>query len=70
MKKKEYKKIIHDIKAKIFPHTYNATDDNEVHEEYVMVIELQDLLEILGKYRKDYGNREQLIADAQEEAGN
>lgn len=53
MKKKEYKKIVHDIKAKTFPHTYNAIDDKDVHEEQVTVIELQDLLEILGKYRKD-----------------
>lgn len=52
MKRKEYKKIVHDIKANIFPHTYKALDDKDIHDEEVMVIEHQKLLEILSKYIK------------------
>lgn len=52
MNKKEYKKITEEMKANIMMYTYKAQDTERVHEEEIEVIEYQNVIEILKKYRK------------------
>ncbi len=52
MTKKEYKKIVGEIKENTFPHTYKARDAKEPHEEEVEAVEFEHIVEILLKYIK------------------
>lgn len=52
MTKKEYKKLIDELSANTFPHTYKALDTEQPHEESVNVVEIQKVIEILNRHVK------------------
>lgn len=52
MTKKEYKKIMREISAYAFPHTYKALDTECPHEESISVVGFEKITEILNRYVK------------------
>lgn len=52
MTKKEYKKLIDELSANTFPHTYKALDTEQPHEESIDVIEFEKVIEILNRHVK------------------
>ena len=57
MTKKEYKKIMREISAHVFSHTYKALDTECPHVESINVVGFEKITEILNRHVKRGGKR-------------